>query len=78
MEKYKEPEIQNSDIEGECQIEKIEPYKLSKLKILFSIFLGLCTAGLIGAVFKFSLKVRLLFFYKKARFEKATHFLVLN
>lgn len=70
--------VKNSEIEGECRIDSIKPYKLDPLKLFISVFLCLLTGGLLGAVFKFSLKIRLKFFYSPVTLEKSSHFLVLN
>ncbi|KAL4468758.1 hypothetical protein ABPG74_005261 [Tetrahymena malaccensis] len=70
--------IQNSDVEGDLKVVKIEAYQLSKFKVFFSAAMTLLSCLVFGVLLKNSLKVRLGCIFNKCTVNQATHFLITN
>ncbi|KAL4500620.1 hypothetical protein ABPG72_003044 [Tetrahymena utriculariae] len=70
--------IQNSDVEGDLKVVKIEAYQISKFKVLFSAAMTLLSCLIFGILLKNSLKVRLRCIFNKCIVDKSTHFLITN
>ncbi|EAR89096.2 E1-E2 ATPase family protein (macronuclear) [Tetrahymena thermophila SB210] len=70
--------IQNSDVEGDLKVIKIEAYQLSKFKVFISIAITLLSCLTFGILLKNSIKVRLRCIFNKSSVNKATHFLITN
>ena len=70
--------FQNSDVEGEQAIKKIEGYRFLYRRIILSVFLNSITSFLFGLVCLWFTKFKIWFFYKKTHFPYSTYFLITN